>query len=139
VRTSGATGVILNAGGQVLLVREAHPEWPPDRAPWVTPGGTIEVGETPREAARREILEEAGVVAEIGAFIGVYFSRSDDLLGFAFLAEISSGIPRVPANEEIIDIGWFEPTALPSPCPTLASALIADAVAGVRGVYRELL
>jgi 8-oxo-dGTP diphosphatase len=32
---------------------------------WVPPGGTVEPGETPRAAAVRELLEEAGVAGEL--------------------------------------------------------------------------
>ncbi|MET7475593.1 NUDIX hydrolase [Streptomyces sp. NPDC005648] len=42
----------------VLLVR--HP-W----RGWVPPGGAVEAGETPREAARRELFEETGVRARL--------------------------------------------------------------------------
>lgn len=42
----------------VLLVR--HP-W----RGWVAPGGKVDPGETPREAARREMFEETGVEAEL--------------------------------------------------------------------------
>ena len=124
--------------GRVLLVREWHPAWHPDQQPWVPPGGAVELGETPREAAKREILEECGVVADVGPLIGVYVSRAEDFLAFGFLAEVSSGTPTVPEGDEIVDVGWFDPSELPDPCPSLASALIADAVAGRRGVYREL-
>jgi 8-oxo-dGTP diphosphatase len=134
MRQYAATGVILDSDGRVLLVRERQP----DHAPWVTPGGVVEESETPREAAQREILEECGVVARAGEFVGAYVSRADGLLGFAFLAEISSGTPAVPAGDEIMDVGWFDPSNLPAACPSLASALIADAVAGRLGVYREL-
>ena len=43
---------------QILLVR--HP-W----RGWVPPGGQVEPGETPREAARRELREETGLDADL--------------------------------------------------------------------------
>ena len=135
----GAAGLIRDSEGRVLLVRESHPEWEPEQEPWVIPGGKIEEGETPQDAATRELFEETGIVAKVGPLLGVYVSRADDvLLAFVFLAEITAGEAAVPVGGEIIEVGWFDPANLPTPCPSISVAAIGDAVEGRIGVYREV-
>jgi ADP-ribose pyrophosphatase YjhB (NUDIX family) len=52
------TIVLRNADAEVMLVRHAY-------APgWLLPGGGVERGEAMAGAARRELREEAGIVAE---------------------------------------------------------------------------
>ncbi|MCB1471794.1 MAG: NUDIX domain-containing protein [Rhodobiaceae bacterium] len=58
----GAASVSVFRGGEVLLVKRAKPPFL-----WSLPGGRIEVGESAREAALRELAEETGVAAEIVA------------------------------------------------------------------------
>ena len=53
-------GVVLLKPDAVLLVRRAKP---PSLGQWALPGGAQELGETAEEAARRELLEEAGLEA----------------------------------------------------------------------------
>jgi ADP-ribose pyrophosphatase YjhB (NUDIX family) len=50
--------VVLDPDGRVLLFRYDDP--PPMGVHWATPGGGIEPDETPRDAAARELREEAG-------------------------------------------------------------------------------
>jgi 8-oxo-dGTP diphosphatase len=55
--------VLRRRDGRVLMFRFATD----DRAPfWCTPGGAVDPGETYVEAARRELLEETGLIAEPG-------------------------------------------------------------------------
>ena len=53
-----AVGAVVFKGGCVLLVRRGQP---PAEDQWAIPGGSVEIGETLREAAEREILEETGI------------------------------------------------------------------------------
>ena len=53
-------GVVVLRDNAVLLVRRGKP---PNAGMWSLPGGAQEVGETAEQAARRELLEEAGITA----------------------------------------------------------------------------
>lgn len=65
----GAYAVILR-GDQILLSRLA-PGIAPDEL-WTLPGGGLDHGEDPRAAVLREIHEETGLVAEVGATARLY-------------------------------------------------------------------
>lgn len=54
--------LLVDRSGAVLLQhRDGHAPVSPNQ--WSLPGGHIEPGETPEEAARRELLEETGLAA----------------------------------------------------------------------------
>ena len=55
--------------GRVLLVGSRNPE-PGGPTVWVAPGGTAEAGETPRQAAARELLEEVGIDVAADELVG---------------------------------------------------------------------
>ncbi|MEV4332076.1 NUDIX hydrolase [Streptomyces sp. NPDC049597] len=64
---AGAAALFRDAEERVLLVEPSY------RKGWALPGGTVEsdIGETPRQAARRETLEEIGLDLELGALLTV--------------------------------------------------------------------
>jgi ADP-ribose pyrophosphatase len=53
-----AVGAVVFNDGKVLLIRRAKP---PAENEWAIPGGSVEIGESLRDAAEREIFEETGV------------------------------------------------------------------------------
>jgi 8-oxo-dGTP diphosphatase len=57
------------AEGAVLLVRIA--DGFPDPGMWTLPGGGVEFGEDPVDAARREVEEETGIRVRIGDLVGI--------------------------------------------------------------------
>ncbi|GHG87608.1 NUDIX domain-containing protein [Streptomyces lanatus] len=64
---SGAAALFRDAEGRVLLVEPNY------REGWALPGGTIESddGETPRQGAHRETLEEIGLDRVLGRLLAV--------------------------------------------------------------------
>lgn len=57
----GAGIMLLNSNNQVLLLLRDDKAGIPFPNMWDIPGGMVEVGETPEEAARREMVEELGL------------------------------------------------------------------------------
>lgn len=62
-------GAVVLAEGRVLLVRR---RFEPLAGQWSLPGGALEVGETLGEGLAREVLEETGLVVEVGPMIEVF-------------------------------------------------------------------
>ena len=56
---------LIEKDGQVLIGQRRRTDSFPLK--WEFPGGKVENGESPREALRRELQEELGIEAEIGA------------------------------------------------------------------------
>jgi 8-oxo-dGTP pyrophosphatase MutT (NUDIX family) len=57
--------LLVDAGGRVLLFSGWDPSRP-DHRYWFTPGGGLDPGETPAQAAARELAEETGLRLDPG-------------------------------------------------------------------------
>jgi ADP-ribose pyrophosphatase YjhB (NUDIX family) len=93
-----AASVAVMRGDAVLLIRRARP---PLDGLFSLPGGMVEPGETLAEAARRELREEVGVEAEIGAvldLVQVIERDPDDRIRrhFVVAAHAADGSPGKP-------------------------------------------
>jgi 8-oxo-dGTP pyrophosphatase MutT (NUDIX family) len=100
--------VALWHAGRLLLVHVRH------RDCWELPGGGIDPGESPREAASRELWEEAGqrVVPADLRFAGFALTELPDrrtLYGAVYDAEVGEGeTADFTPNDEVAAIHWWD-------------------------------
>ena len=103
-------GAIIIEGNRVVLVKRGHP---PLAGEWSIPGGVLEVGETVREAAVREALEETGLTVEPRDLLGVFDRVLPDETGrtkyhyvlIDFLCRRIAGEPQ--AAGDAAEARWF--------------------------------
>jgi ADP-ribose pyrophosphatase YjhB (NUDIX family) len=103
-------GLVRADGGRLLLVKNR------DDGSWATPGGTIEIDETPATAVVREVWEETGLFVIPRRLFGVYggprflvrYPNGDEsqYLSTMFDCEIVGGEPR-PDGEETSEVRFF--------------------------------
>lgn len=81
----GAFVVIFDENNRVLLSHRRN------RDIWNLPGGGVEQGELPTEAAVRETREETGLRVKIVKLVGVYGKPHRDEFAFVFLGKVQGG------------------------------------------------
>ena len=107
--SSGGVAVATGAEGpQVAMIRTTSLK---GRTIWGLPKGAVEKGETPQEAALRELLEETGLRAEVVAELkplNYWFAWAPEQVRYRktvhlFLMRITGGRP-VPQLEEVDEV-----------------------------------
>lgn len=81
---------------------------------WEFPGGKLELGETPREALKRELREELGVEAVVGPEIARYEHVTPGRPPLLLLFHKVDSFDGEPRSEAFEQIRWESPEHLPS-------------------------
>lgn len=106
-----AVGVLIEQNGQVLLVQRNNE---PQRGLWSFPAGFVDAHEDPEDAARRECLEETGLIAGnlklLRVIGGREHARGADII-IIYRAEISGGV--LSAGDDADQAQFFALSALP--------------------------
>src|SRR5690606_30785709 len=138
--TSAVAAVITDPSGRVLLCQQSQ-----GHRLWGLPGGKIRNGESPIQAAIRDIREETGAETEIIDLVGIYHLTGDeggtdlpDLLVYVFRGRITHGDIAVNAPGRICRLAWHDTASLPEPLTATTRAAIADASTGRSGVLRQV-
>jgi 8-oxo-dGTP diphosphatase len=123
----GIAAAARTADGKWVLIRRA------DTGTWALPGGTLEWGETMREALAREMKEEAGISGVVpGRIVGVYSALDRDPRFHAVTVVVECRVDKPterPMNPvEILEVGLFSDAELP-PLAMGMSDMLRDAQA----------
>ena len=105
-RTEGALIAIWNQG-ELLLVKNSY------RAQYTLPGGYVHRGETPSQAAARELLEEVGLDIPAERFRPAFEGELPFEFRRDFLTIVEIELDHRPAiqvdNREVVWAGWKHP------------------------------
>ena len=127
----GVAAIIFNGEGRILLQQRS------DNGLWGLPGGSVEIGESVRDAIVREVREETGLTVEVVRLIGVYSDPTVQIVRYAdgnvvhyissvFACRILAG--TLQTCDETLDLQFFDPAHLPEDLVPMHHIRVQDAM-----------
>ena len=106
VSTDLGVAACLIEKNKILLVKEGKG---PQNGLWGLPKGSVDEGELPQLAVKRELKEECGLDAEVLGLVGLRecLIKQTPAIFMAYLVNSKTSVIEID-NDEIIDYGWFE-------------------------------
>src|SRR5690242_20915491 len=102
-------GCLVIDTGRVLLLRRGIE---PQIGKWTFPGGYVDLGESPAQAALRETREEVGMQVELGRVLGVYTDPAHPISTVvAYMA--TPGMEEASVTDEATEVRYFAPPDIP--------------------------
>lgn len=134
-RQSGAMVTLVRSDNKIFLNKQYRHII--DEFSWEIPGGGIDDGETPREAAIRELREETGIsvaeLTELGYFYPINSLDAEEV--WLFTASVSKesidqNEPQIEDSEMIVDSRWvsFEEALVMIESGEISDAMTALAI-----------
>lgn len=115
----GVGAAIFNEEGKLFVTKRGQ-KAQNERGMWELPGGSVEFGETTKEAVVREIKEENDIEIEVIELLDICDhiipAEHQHWLSPTYICRIVKGEPKILEPEKCEEIGWFtieEADALP--------------------------
>jgi ADP-ribose pyrophosphatase YjhB (NUDIX family) len=112
----GASVIVENENGEILLQLRK------DNKCWGYPGGSVDINEVVEEAAKRELLEETGLIANTLELFGVFsgkelyyiYPHGDEIsnVDIVYICKSYSGEVKADMVESV-DVKFFDINELP--------------------------
>jgi 8-oxo-dGTP diphosphatase len=108
-----AVAVVRNTKGEILVQKRIDDAVPAANGKWEFPGGMVEFGETPEQAATREVVEETNCIIEITRILPLAYTYvwekadggSMQAFVWFFEAQYVSGKPT-PLDKKVAEVQW---------------------------------
>jgi ADP-ribose pyrophosphatase len=112
VRHRGSAVMMAVDQDRILLVRQYR--LPADKMMWELPAGKVDEGETPFEAAQRELVEETGYSAATWKELTTFYPSPgyiEEKMTIFLATGLTAGT-ATPMDDERIETRWFEKAEL---------------------------